>query len=156
MEVDEMSNAENIVSCSLSSCLYAFDWQYRYEGPAILKIGPTDGNVIKAWNVEGRGGRLSIASDGNVIQNMNYEAKLHEYNTELVLIRRINLDSVRTGIHAAWHAVKLNDNQFIVCHGGDGDPLSRVCLLSVKATSSDQWRSDDVEVKDTFGAEQEN
>lgn len=119
MKVEGMTDPEHIVSCSLSSCLYAFDWEYLEQLPAILRIDPTNGNLPSTWNISEGGGKLSIASDTNVILTLNDASMLHEYTTKGELIRKINLGH-GTGITKAWHAVKLNNGLFVVCHGDFG------------------------------------
>lgn len=150
MEVNGMTKPKNIVSCAVNNCLYVSDVCYQRKSSAILRINPTDGNLIKTWNINGCGGRLSIASDTNVILNMNLEAKVQEYTAYGKLIRIINLDSVRTSIFRSWHAVKLDSGLFVVCHGSHNDVLGRVCLLSIKTTTSTPGRTDDVQVVKVF------
>lgn len=156
MKVDGMNDPECIVSCSVNNCLYAFDWKYKgqEEISEMLRIDPANGNLIKTWNVNGRGGRLSVASDANVILNINFESGLHEYTANGDLIRKINLDPDRTGIFRAWHAIKLNSGMFVVCHGDYDDPKARVCLLSIIAnTCSIPGRTDKVEILKVFGGD---
>jgi len=98
---------------------------------------------------------MSVASDTNVILNINHEAKLHEYTADGELVRKINLSSA-TGVSQVWHAVKLHSGLFVVCHWGFGDLLSRVCLLSTKRTDETPGRIDKAEILATFGEEQED
>ena len=116
--VDGMIHAEPIVSCSENKCLYTFvrnfekaltvnlgndpakeNYNFRAQTPfnAMLRIDPSNGKLVKDWEVVEGGGRLSVANDTNVILNINYEAKLHEYTADGELIRVIDL-ALGTGI----------------------------------------------------------
>lgn len=150
MTVRGMTTPEHITSCSVNYCLYAYDWAYKGQLPAILRISPLNGNLIKTWDVIEHGGCLSVASDTNVILNINHEAILHEYTADGDLIRKINV-GLGTGIIRTWHAVKLPSGLFVVCHGAEADPWNRVCLLSVKSTTNTVGGLDEVEIMKSLG-----
>src|SRR6218665_2794563 len=151
LTVSGLTNPEHIVSCSVYQCLYAFDWSYRGTACEILRIDPHIGKVVKNWETCDGGGRLSVASDTNIILNINRRAQLNEYTADGELFRIINLAS-GTDILQAWHALKLDSGLFVVCHGEYDDPRSRVCLLSITDNCCGfvQQRLD-TEVLRTFG-----
>lgn len=151
--VNGMIQAEPIVSCSVNKCLYTFVWDFMEQCNAMLRIDPSNGNLITGWAVYGRGGRLSVANDTNVILNINYEAKLKEYTADGELVRVIDL-GLGTGIISTWHAVKFPNGQFVICQGCEDDDVNRVCLLSTKATTSSMGRTDEVEILREFGREE--
>lgn len=145
MKVDGTRDPEHIVSCSIINCLYAFD-----QGQlAILRIDPTNGNQTKICIVP-EGGRLSIASDTHVILNIDSEAKLREYTIDGSLVREINF-GWRTSIKEAWHAVRLSNNLFVVCHSNNDDLLHRVCLISIKENTGTVKGTYEVKMQAKFG-----
>src|SRR6218665_1296284 len=151
LTVSGLTNPEHIVSSSVYQCLYAFDWSYRGMACEILRIDPHIGTVVKNWETHEGGGRLSIASDTNIILNVNNKAQLNEYTADGELLRMINLAS-GTYIVRAWHALKLDSRLFVVCHGGYDDPRSRVCLLSIIDNFCGLFQQRlDTEVLRTFG-----
>src|SRR6218665_1967934 len=144
-----LTNPEHIVSCSVYQCIYAFDWSYQGRACEILRIDPHIGKVVKNWETCEGGGRLSVASDTNIILNINQIAQLNEYTADGELFRMINLAS-GTDIVQAWHALKLDSGLFVVCHGDYDDPRSRVCLLSIIENSLLFQQRLDTEVLRTF------
>lgn len=149
--VNGMISAEPIVSCSVNKCLYTFVWGYMEKCNAMLKIDPSNGNLTKDWTVFGRGGRLSVANDTNVILNINFEAKLKEHTAEGELIRVIDLRK-GTGILRVWQAVKRPNGKFVICQGCEGDPVNRVCMLSTIATTRTDGgvRIDEVKIENEY------
>lgn len=155
MEVSGMTKPEHIVSCIVNNCLYASDWIYREEFPAVLRIDPRNGSLITIWNINGSGGRLSVARNGNVILSMNHEAMIHEYTAHGETVRTYNFGA-DTRISQVWHAIKLNSGQFVICHSGPNSELeSRVCLFPPKDTIDGQATIDEADILMAYGGEQE-
>lgn len=147
---------DDIASCSVKNCLYAFNKGFHSQDPSIIRFNPTTGNVISNWT-KFETCRISVARDTNVILTSTFQ--LDEYTADGEIIREIRLDS-GTGITRAWHAAKLNNGLFVVCHGAMsiwGDSTGRVCLLSTKIANIEmirmRWtnRVDEVEILKEFG-----
>src|SRR6218665_2904179 len=150
LAVRGLTNPEHIVSCSAYQCLYACDWSYRGMAFGNLRKNTYKRREIRNWETCEGGGRLSAASDTNIILNVNNKAQLNEYTADGELLRMINLAS-GTDIVQAWHALKLDSGLFVVCHGDYDDPRSRVCLLSIIDNSLLFQQRLDTEVLRTFG-----
>lgn len=152
LDVVGMTNPENIASSQANACIYAFDWNYRSETPAILRIDSGDGTLIGTWNVSETGGKLSIASDGNVIFVTKYGFQLYEYTGDGTLIRDMDFTSGSCLIRPS-HVVKLNNGQFVVCHSGVKELPNGVCMIEIKQTESTPGKPDEVNITRAFPEE---
>jgi len=72
-------------------------------------------------------GRLSVNSAYNVLVTCRMVRKIKELSPWGDLLRDVTLPD---DVINPRHAIQLTIGQFIVCHGGRGDPVHRVCTVS--------------------------
>ena len=53
--------------------------------------------------------------------------KIKEFSSHGQLIRQVTLPGDLTH---PWHSIQLTTSQLVVCHGGSGDAVHRVCVVS--------------------------
>jgi len=53
--------------------------------------------------------------------------KIKEFSSVGNLLRELTLPD---DVINPWHAIQLTSGQFIVCHGGLGEAVHRVCMIS--------------------------
>jgi len=79
------------------------------------------------WPVNDEPDGISVNKAHHVLVVCPSVHKIKEFNTDGQLFRELTLpDDVIT----PWHAIQLTSGQFIVCHGGPGDAVNRVCTIS--------------------------
>ena len=112
----ELIYPRDIASCNRNKCLYIFDYKDSSQSKEILRVDP-NGKLIKKWSTgDDWGYGLSVTDESNVILTVHNKNKLNEYSPDGQLIREINL-SLDAGIRYPWHAIKLTNGHFVVCHG---------------------------------------
>jgi len=79
------------------------------------------------WPVRDKPGGISVNKAHQVIVVCPFVRKIKEFSTHGELLRELTLAD--DFIHP-WHAIQLTSGQFIVCHGGIGDAINRVCTIS--------------------------
>ena len=179
LDVDHPVRPYDIVSSSECNCLFISDrdahkidapeyyehkkieiyYVYRVDVPSGLRDDNSETKIKpKKWKVKDKPDGLSVTPDGkNVIIACDAVRKLKEYTTDGKLVRVISLpdDMVYPS-----HAVKVNENEFVVCHGNMGTKC-RIYVVEVEQehTSSDddigQWcvkHCDGEGIKFTSGA----
>jgi len=84
-------------------------------------------NATTQWLVNDRPQGLSVNAGHNLLVTFCVGCKIKEYSTDGKLLRELTLPC---DVINPWHAIQLTNGQFIVCHGGDYDPVHRVCKIS--------------------------
>ena len=109
-----------MASCHRYQCVYISDCRNNVIHKVCGK------NQITQWPVNDEPEGLSVTSSSNVLVTCYLVRKIKEFTTDGKLLREISLQS---DIVKPWHSVELTDDQFVVCHGGRGDKLNRVCVV---------------------------
>ena len=119
----ELISPRNIASCNINKCLYIFDC--KDQSKEILRVDP-NGKLINKWSTGNDWGLgLSVTDQSNIILTVYYQNKLNEYSPDGQLIREINLP-LDAGISDPFHAIKLTNGHFAVCHGNG---FGNVCIV---------------------------
>jgi len=132
----EIVRPQDIVSCNRNQCLYINSYTDVDLPSDILKIDPNaNEKLIRNWSTGDEFGLgLYVTGEANVILTVYNKSKLNEYSSEGQLIREISLVSI-TEIRSPHHAIKLDNDHFVVSHSDVRDVLHRVCV--VKAVKAD-------------------
>lgn len=115
---------QDIAACKLQKCLYIMNWASIDKRKEILRIN-VNGNLKRRWSTGSEFGRLSVSNEGSVIVTIIWKDKLKEYSMDGGLLREIKLSTV---VHPR-HAVRLNQDLFVVGFGDDEDNLHGVCIV---------------------------
>ena len=85
--------------------------------------------AVTRWTVNDKPYGLSVnaAHTGNVIVTCRVVRKVKVFSTHGDLLRELMVPS---DVINPWHAIQTRSGQFIVCRGGRGDPVHRVCMMS--------------------------
>ena len=122
--VEDLKEPRDIVSCSKNNCLYIIDGKPFGQPMEILRVD-INGNILKKIWQGNDWGRLSVTSESNLILAVLDKSKLLEITPDGQLVRDIKLT-----IPNPWHAVKLNNDRFVVvydrCSGGG------ICMINGK------------------------
>jgi len=111
----------DMTSCEHSRCMYIGD--YKVECVHRLDVQ----GAVTRWAVSDSPWGLSVNAAHNVLVTCPWVRKIKEFSSHGHLLRELTLpDDVIT----PWHAILTRSGQFIVCHGGGGDPVHRVCMIS--------------------------
>jgi len=111
----------DMTSCEHYHCLYIGD-----PVKCVHRLN-VHGAKCTRWRVNDRPTRLSVNAAHNVIVTCHIVRKIKEFSSHGDLLRELTVpDDV---IHPC-HAIQSLSGQFIVCHGGRGDPIHRVCMIS--------------------------
>jgi len=79
------------------------------------------------WPVGDEPSGLSVNKEHNVLVTCSVVRKIKEFTTGGRLVRQLTLpDNVTNPLHA----IQLINDQFVVCHGGPGDQVHRVCVVA--------------------------
>jgi len=124
----------DMTSCVRNKCLYISDpinssiqrFELTVKVNTIMKRIAT--KHISKWSVPGSPRGLSITPSYNLlVACCSPTSKLVELSADSgQCVREITLQA---DIKNLCHAVQLTTGQFVVCHGGENDPLHRVCLV---------------------------
>ena len=111
----DMTSCEHVVCLYISdgvvSCIHRLDVQ---------------GNA-QQWPLNDKPLGLSVNVDHNLIVTCVEVRKIKEFSPRGELLRDVILPD---DVIKPLHAIQLTSGQFIVCHGGRGDPVHRVCKIS--------------------------
>ena len=84
--------------------------------------------VIAEWAVNGVPRGISVNKTHNLLVTCAHIVnKIKEFTSSGCLLREIALPD---DVVNPWHAIQSRSGQFIVCHGYDGNPINRVCIIS--------------------------
>jgi len=119
-----MPDARNFIdmtSCEHNRCVYVgADYAERVHRLDVQ-------GAVTQWDVIDLPEGLSVNAAHNVLVTCAWVRKIKEFSSHGHLLRELTLpDDV---IHPR-HAIQTRSGQFIVSHGGFGDPFHRVCMIS--------------------------
>jgi len=116
----------DMTSCKHYRCVYISDFDVFDADVDCIHRLDSQGAATQ-WPVNDRPMGISVNKAHHVLVVCQLVRKIKEFNTHGQLLRKLTLpDDV---IHP-WHAIQLTSRQFIVCHGGGGDAVNRVCTIS--------------------------
>jgi len=122
LTVPGLGSTSDIVACANNRCAYISDWEHD----SIHKIALSDDTVTQ-WPVNDTPNGLSLSLRHNVLVTCRHVRKIKEFSTDGQLLYEVVLPD---DVVSLWHSVQLSSGEFVVCQGGCGDPLHRVCLVS--------------------------
>jgi len=111
----------DMTSCEHSLCLYISD-----PGAECIHCVGLRGNATQ-WSVSDKPRGLSVNAPHNVLVTCRTVRKIKEFSPRGDLLRDVTLPD---DVINPRHAIQLTSGQFIVCHGGPGDRVHRVCTVS--------------------------
>jgi len=113
------SQLRNLAACHTTNCLYASDQYSHY----VFRV---DGQNYASsnWGVGNNPQGMSITSSQNLLIAMTAANSLHEYSTNGMLIREINLQPAE--ITTPVHAIQLSEEHYAVTHHGPRHQFSIV------------------------------
>jgi len=79
------------------------------------------------WPVNDRPWGLSVNAEHNLLVTCRVAPKIKEFTTDGHMVRNVDLPG---DVVHPWHTVQVRSGQFIVCHGGSGDAVHGVCMIS--------------------------
>src|SRR6218665_1837302 len=124
----EIDRPQDIVSCNRNQCLYINGYIEVGQPNKILKIDP-NGTLIGNWSTGDEFGLgLSVTKESNVLLTVYNRNKLKEYSPEGLLFREINLSVAE--IRSPYHALKLDNDHFLVSHSEIHGDVHRVCIVN--------------------------
>ena len=111
----------DMTACEHNCCLYIAD----HIVECVHKLSAQGAATRWPVNDEPRG--LAVNSARNLLVTCPFVRKIKEFSTRGDLLRELTLPD---DVISPWHAVQLTSGQFIVCHGGPGDAVHRVCKIT--------------------------
>lgn len=125
IRIPKLGGVADLTSCSKNSCVYVADWKNH---GVIHRLEKENENRITRWSVDDYIDGISVtSSSGNVLVTCSDSASIKEFTTEGHLVREVKLQS---GVDHPHHAIQLNADQFVVCHGLAKGSRNRVCLVN--------------------------
>jgi len=111
----------DMTSCEHNCCVYIGD----YVLDCVHRLDVQ--GAVTQWAVNDLPVGLSVNAAHNVLVTCPRVRKIKEFSSHGDLLRELTLpdDVIRP-----WHAIQTRSGQFIVCHGGHGDLVHRVCMIS--------------------------
>lgn len=110
--------------------LFVIDWTEIGKRKE-MHIVDRDGISISTFTMEDDFGRLFITKETTIVEPFHDQNALVEFTAEGKETDKIPIPP-ETGIKGLQHAIKLNDDQFVLSHGDPPDKLHRVCLVDGK------------------------
>jgi len=121
LTVPNLRDCTDMTSCEHCRCVYIGD----RDGECVHRLDVQ--GAFTRWTVNDRPWGLSVNTSHNVIVTCDVVRNIKEFSSHGDLLRVVTLsDDVIT----PWHTTETRSGQFIVCHGGRGDPIHRVCMMS--------------------------
>ena len=123
LTVPKVRSFTDMTSCKHFLCLYIADPDVECIHRVDLGV---QGNSTK-WPVKDRPCGLSVNAAHNLMVTCDRVRKIKEFSPHGNLLREVTLPD---DVINPWHAIQLTNGQFVVCHGGPGDQVNRVCMVS--------------------------
>jgi len=121
LTVPDAKGFVDMTSCEHYHCVYISD-------PYIECIHRLDvQGAATRWPVNDEPRSLSVNAAHSLLVACLNVRKIKEFSSHGNLLRELTLPD---DVTMPWHSIQLTNGQFIVCHGGDDDPLNRVCMVS--------------------------
>jgi len=114
----------DMTSCEHHRCLYLSDHVLKCVHRLDVK------GTVARWAVHDFPRAVSVNPARNVLVTcglIGRGGKIKEFTSRGYLLREITLPH---DVGTPWHAIQTDGGQLFVCHGGHGDLIHRVCVLS--------------------------
>jgi len=111
----------HMTSCEHYRCVYIAD-----NGVECIHRLDVQGAATQ-WAVNDEPWGLSVNAAHNVLVTCRLVRKIKEFSSHGDLLRELTLPD---DVIKPWHAIQTRNGEFIVCHGGPGDAVRRVCKIS--------------------------
>jgi len=111
----------DMISCEHNRCVYIGD----HGGKCVHRLD--EQGAVTRWDVNDTPWGLSVNAARNVLVTCPYVRKIKEFSSHGDLLREL---TVPDDVINPWRAIQTRSGQFIVCHGLDGNPVHRVCMIS--------------------------
>jgi len=122
LTVPNIRGLADMTICRHYRCVYVADG-FDY---CVHRVG-LHGGGKGWWPVNDEPNGLSLNKSHNVLVTCSVVHKIKEFNSDGNLLRELTLPD---DVISPWHAIQLANGEFIVCHGGPGDAVHRVCKVS--------------------------
>jgi len=110
----------DMTSCEHNRCVYIGEYDKDVHRLDVQ-------GAVTRWAVNDTPWGLSVNAAHNVLVTCLTVRKIKEFSSHGDLLRELTLPDDVTGPR---HAIQTRSGQFIVCHGGYGHPVRRVCMIS--------------------------
>jgi len=121
LTVPDIGDVTDVTSCEHYRCVYSAD----YIGECVHRLDAQ--GAFTWWTVNDLPWGLSVNAAHNVIVTCPVVRKIKEFSSHGHLLWELTLPN---DVINPWHAIQTRSGQFIVSHGGPGDPVRRVCVMS--------------------------
>jgi len=123
LTVPDLEGFADMTSCSHSRYLFVSD----YINDCVHRVEVDE--TVMQWPVSDGPCGLSVsATTHNVLVTCHDVCTIKEFTSRGDPVRTVTLTDDVTN---PWHTIQLTSGQFLVCHGGQEDPVHRVCRLDV-------------------------
>lgn len=142
LAVNNLVSVYDMCSCVEDNCLYILD-NKKMSANEIMKLSTT-GKLKHKWRtMENAVGNLSVTKSGNLILAAHYKNSLLEYSPDGKLLCEIKLPPDCNNLS---HAIKLDEDHFVICHGTLFSSSPRVRILNIVGN--------EIKIKKSFPDEQ--
>jgi len=121
LDVPNLRGVADMTSCEHYCCIYISDGTVE----CIHRLDAQ--GAATQWPVYDRPWGLSVNAEHNLLITCRRARKIKEFTTDGHIVRTVGLPG---DVINPWHTVQVRSGQFIVCHGGSGDAVHRVCMIS--------------------------
>jgi len=111
----------DMTSCEHYCCIYISDVYVE----CIHRLDAQ--GAATQWPVKDKPWGLSVNAQHNLLVTCHVACKIKEFTTDGHIVRTVCPPG---DVINPWHTVQVRSGQFIVCHGGGGDAVHRVCMIS--------------------------
>lgn len=125
--LDGLVNPGDIRASVKDKFLFIMDATDPLKSKKILRVEPTGMKVDVKWEIGEHEAILSVTEESNVLATVYETHTLIEYTPNGGEVHRIDLSE--TDILHPWHAIKLRNGHFLVCHGHYDELVHRVCEI---------------------------
>jgi len=121
LTVPNIRGFTDMTSCEHYRCVYIGD----HNGECIHRLDVQ--GAVTQWAVNDKPVGISANAAHNVLVTCYRVRKIKEFSSHGDLLRELTLPD---DVINPWHAIQTRNGEFIVCHGGLGDAVHRVCKVS--------------------------
>jgi len=123
LTVPELDYGTDIAACAYNRCAYISNSSHN-SVHRVAVSGPEA--AVTQWPVDDKPANLSISVKHGVLVSCWEVRKIKEFGTDGQLLQTVD---VPEDFISPVHTIQLHTGEYIVSHGGLGDPLHRVCRI---------------------------
>ena len=120
--VPDLRFSADMTSCEHFECIYICDC----DGECVHR-STVQATAFTRWTAKDGPCGLSVNASHNLLVTCRRVCKIKEFSSHGDLLREISLPN---DVIRPWHAIQTHENEFVVCYGGGGDAVHRVCKIS--------------------------